>query len=148
MADDEAPGTVDEYLAALPEGQRSTADAIRALVVDHLPDGYVEQFLWGMPNYVIPMERSGPTYNGQPLAYIAFAARKHGWSLYLMGLYSDTDEDRSFRERWAGAKRLDLGKSCLRFRSLDDIDQPLIAETIAATSVDRFLDVYQRIRRD
>ena len=141
------PTTVDEYLAALPDDIRAEADAIRSLVVDHLPDGYEEQFLWGMPNYVIPLERSGPTYNGQPLAYVAFAARKHGWSLYLMGLSSDSDEDRAVRERWAGAKRLDLGKSCLRVRHLDDIDVPLVADTIAATSVDRFLEVYARIDR-
>lgn len=140
------PTTVDEYLAALSDEQRPTADAIRSLIVDHLPDGYVEALLWGMPNYVIPMERSGPTYNGQPLAYVAFAARKAGWSIYLMGLYSDGDEDRSFRERWAGAKKLDLGKSCLRFRSLDDIDIPLVTETIAGTSVDDFLATYERLR--
>ncbi|WP_421118237.1 DUF1801 domain-containing protein [Aquihabitans daechungensis] len=140
-----APGSVDEYVASLPDDQRPGAEAIRTLVLDHLPDGYEEAFLWGMPNYVIPLDRSGPTSNGQPLAYVAFAARKHGWSLYLMGLYSDSDEDRAFRERWAGAKRLDLGKSCLRFRHLEDIDLPLIAETIAATSVDRFLEVYERV---
>src|SRR6478609_2724536 len=148
MAADEKPTTVDQYLAALPDDQRATADAIRALILEHLPEGYVEELLWGMPNYVIPMERSGMTYNGQPLAYVAFAARKHGWSLYLMGLYSDSDEDRSFRERWAGAKALDLGKSCLRFRRLDDIDVPLVADTIAGTSVDRFLETYERHRQD
>ena len=146
MAATSKPSTVEEYLAALPAEQRPAADAIRALIADHLPEGYVEELLWGMPNYVIPMERSGPTSNGQPLAYVAFAARKAGWSIYLMGLYSDSDEDRSFRERWAGAKKLDLGKSCLRFRSLDDIDQPLVAETIAGTSVDRFLEIYERNR--
>lgn len=146
MAAAPKPTTVDEYLAALPDEQRPTADAIRALITDHLPEGYEEQLLWGMPNYVIPLDVSGPTYNGQPLAYVAFAARKQGWSIYLMGLYSDTDEDRAFRERWAGAKKLDLGKSCLRFRSLDDIDQPLVAETIAATDVARFLEIYERSR--
>lgn len=147
MASDAKPTTVDEYLGALPDEQRSEADAIRSLVVEHLPDGYEEALLWGMPTYVIPLDRSGPTSNGQPLAYVAFAARKHGWSLYLMGLYSDSDEVRAFRERWAGAKRLDLGKSCLRFRSLDDIDVPLVAETIASTPVDRFLEVSEHTHR-
>ena len=143
---DPKPTTVEAYLAALPDERRPEAAAIRQLIVDHLPDGYEETLLWGMPNYVIPLERSGPTYNGQPLAYVAFAARKHGWSIYLMGLYSDSVEDRSFRDRWAGAKKLDLGKSCLRFRSLDDIDIPLVAETVAATSVDDFLATHERLR--
>lgn len=143
---DPKPSTVDEYLAALPDEQRTTADAIRTLITDHLPDGYVEELLWGMPSYVIPMERSGPTSNGQPLAYVAFAARKQGWSIYLMGLDADSDEDRAFRERWAGAKKLDLGKSCLRFRRLDDIDVPLVAATIAATSAERFLETCERSR--
>jgi hypothetical protein len=141
---DPKPSTVDEYLAALPDEQRTTAEAIRTLITDHLPDGYVEELLWGMPSYVIPMDRSGPTSNGQPLAYVAFAARKAGWSIYLMGLAADSDEDRAFRERWAGAKRLDLGKSCLRFRRLDDIDVPLVAQTIAATSAERFLETCER----
>jgi hypothetical protein len=144
MATDAAT-TVDDFVAALPADRRPTATAIRSLVVDNLPEGYEEQVLWGMPTYAVPLERSGPTYNGQPLSYVSFNARKAGWSLYLMGLYTDSDEDRSFRQRWAGAKKLDLGKSCLRFRSLDDIDAPLVAETIAATSVERFLELDARV---
>lgn len=145
MATTPKPTTVDEYLDALTDEQRATAEGIRALIVDNLPAGYEEQILWGMPSYAVPLARSGPTYNGHPLTYVSFAARKAGWSIYLLGLYTDSEEDRSFRARWAGAKKLDLGKSCLRFRSLDDIDVPLVAETIAATSVDRFLELDARV---
>ena len=63
-----------------------------------------------------------------------------------MALYSDSAEDQAFRARWAGGKRLDMGKSCVRFRELDDLDLPLIGETITATPVDRFLETYERIR--
>jgi hypothetical protein len=138
--------TVDEYLAALPDDRRPALAALRSLIVDHLPDGYEETVLWGMPSYVVPLVRYPDTYNGQPLAYVSFAAQKRYASLYLMALYSDSAEDQAFRSRWAGGKRLYMGKSCVRFRGLDDLDLPLIGETIAATTVDRFLETYERIR--
>lgn len=146
MVADRSSTTVDEYLATLTPDRRPIVEAVRALVLDSLPDGYAEQMLWGMPSYVIPLERFPDTYNGQPLGYVAFAAQKRYLSLYLMGLYSDSAEDVSFRERWAGGKPLDMGKSCIRFRDLADLDLPLIAATIAATTVDQFLETYQRIR--
>ena len=146
MAEGTTATTVDGYLAALPDDRRPALAALRSLIVDHLPDGYEETVLWGMPSYVVPLERYPDTYNGQPLAYVSFAAQKRYSSLYLMALYSDSAEDQAFRTRWAGGKRLDMGKSCVRFRELDDLDLPLIGETITATPVDRFLETYERIR--
>ena len=105
MARDTTSTTVDEYLATLPDAGRPALTAIRSLVVDHLPDGYEEIVLWGMPSYVVPLERYPDTYNGQPLAYVSFAAQKRHSSLYLMALYSDSAEDQAFRERWPGASR-------------------------------------------
>ena len=146
MAEGTTATTVDEYLAALPDDRRPALAALRSLIVDHLPDGYEETVLWGMPSYVVPLARYPDTYNGQPLAYVSFAAQKRYSSLYLMALYSDSAEDQAFRERWAGGKGLDMGKSCVRFRELEDLDLPLIGETIAATPVDRFLETYERLR--
>jgi len=144
MVSDKTSTTVDEYLEALDPARRPAIEAIRKLVADNLPAGYQETMAWGMPSYVVPLERYPDTYNGQPLGYVSFAAQKARNSIYLMGLYSDTDEDRSFRERWAGGKKLDMGKSCVRFKALEDLDLPLIGETIASMPVDRFLDTYER----
>jgi hypothetical protein len=102
---------------------------------------------WRMPGWVVPLERYPDTYNKQPLAYVSLAAQKNYNSLYLMAIYSDTDEERRFREAWArGGRTLDMGKSCLRFRTLAEVDLELIAETVAAFPVERFLETYERIR--
>jgi hypothetical protein len=100
-----------------------------------------------MPGWVIPLDTYPNTYNKQPLAYVSLAANKNYNSLYLMALYSDSADNKEFRESWArGGRRLDMGKSCLRFKTLDDVDLPLIASTVAAFPVARYLAIYERIR--
>ncbi len=95
----------------------------------------------------MPLERYPDTYNGQPLGYVALAAQKRHFSLYLMGLYSDSQQDRDFRARWtATGRKLDMGKSCLRFRRLDDLDLDLVAAVVAAMPVETFLATYERVR--
>ena len=82
--------------------------------------------------------------------YAGVAAQKRHSSLYLMGLYADPDADRSaeFRRRWtATGRRLDLGKSCLRFRTLADLDVDLLRETLSALSVDDDVALHERSRR-
>lgn len=137
--------TVEEYLESLDDERRATFEGLRAFILEHLPPGYHEQVLWGMPTYAIPLEVSGPTYNGKPLAPVSFAAQKRHGSLYLLMLYADSDEERSFRDRWSGPKRLDMGKSCVRFGRLEDLDLPLIGEVLAATTPDRFLASYRQV---
>ncbi|MGH8939836.1 MAG: DUF1801 domain-containing protein, partial [Actinomycetes bacterium] len=126
---------------------RDTVRAVRDVVAEAMPVGYRESVAWGMITWSVPLERYPETYNGQPLGYVALAAQKHHYSLYLMGLYSDGDEDKAFRERWrATGRRLDMGKSCLRFRTLEDLDIPLVADVVASMPVDHFLATYERVR--
>lgn len=139
--------TVDEYLASIPEAQRATVHAVRDLILDHLPVGYVESIRWGMLSYEVPLERYPDTYNGEPLAYAGLAARKNYIALYLMGAYGDPERRRLLEERFkAEGKKLDMGKSCLRFRSLDQISANAIGETIARIPVDRFIEQYEASR--
>lgn len=139
--------TAEDYLVDLPPARREIVARVRELVLDDLPPGYEETIAWGMVCWVVPLARYPNTYNGQPLGYVALAAQKRYHSLYLMGLYPDGEREREFRARWeAGGRRLDMGKSCLRFRSLDDLDLDLLAETIAATSVEDFLALYEQGR--
>ena len=139
--------TVGQYLAELPDDRHDLIAAVRQIVLDHLPEGYVEGVGWGMLTYTVPMEVSGPTYNGQPLGYVALAAQKRYNSLYLTALYAGSADEAEFRRRWeAGGRRLDMGKSCLRFRTLDDLDVDLLAEVIAGTGVPAFLERYQEVR--
>ncbi len=137
-------GTVREYLESLPEDRRKTVAAVREVVNSALPDAIVETMRWGMISYEIPMELSGKTYNGQPLLYAAIASQKNHLALYLTGPYMDEQLLDRLRQGFATAgKRLDMGKSCLRFKRLEDIDVESIKSVLAAFSVQSFLAAYK-----
>jgi hypothetical protein len=141
------PSDVEAYFEGLDESRRTVVGPVFDTVLTAMPEGYRLGMQWRMPGWVVPLERYPDTYNKQPLAYVSLAAQKNYNSLYLMAIYSDTDEERRFREAWArGGRTLDMGKSCLRFRTLAEVDLELIAETVAAFPVERFLETYERIR--
>lgn len=135
--------TPDEYIASLPEDRRATVAAVRDVVRRNLPAGYEEGMQFGMIAWYVPLERFPETYNGQPLGLAALASQQNSISLYLNSVYGDPATDAWFRERWAASgKRLDMGKSCIRFRRLEDIPLDVIGEVIARTDLDRFLARY------
>ena len=139
--------TVDEYLGSLPADRREALSAVRAVILEHLPDGFVETIEFGMPSYVVPLERYPNTYNGRPLPLASLASQKRYMSLYLLGVYGDEGASTWFRERWTETgKKLDMGKSCVRFRRLDDLPLELVGEAIGRLSVDEFLAAYERSR--
>ena len=112
-----AAATVEEYVQELAPDRREDVQAVRKLVLDNLPPGYVETMNWGMITYEIPLDRYPDTYNGQPLMYAALASQKRYMSLYLMCVYSHQESRIWFEERFkASGKKLDMGKSCVRFR--------------------------------
>lgn len=135
----------DEYIASLPDDRREAMTTLRALIKKHLPKGYEEAMQYGMLSYYIPLSRYPNTYNGQALVYVALASQKHYMSLYLMSVYGEQESD--FREKYkATGKKLDMGKSCLRFKSLDDLPLELIAETIAAVTPERYIAYYEKVK--
>ncbi|WP_083678613.1 DUF1801 domain-containing protein [Nocardiopsis sp. CNR-923] len=136
--------TVDEYLSELPEERAEVVRAIRRVVLDRLPPGYEEGMLYGMIGYYVPLERFPDTYNGQPLSYVGLAAQKRNYSLYLMGVYCEERQD-EFAEQWrATGKRLDMGKSCVRFRKLDDVPVDVVGDWVARYPVDDFVAAHHR----
>ncbi|KFF58920.1 hypothetical protein JF66_14965 [Cryobacterium sp. MLB-32] len=142
------PSDVEDYFDDLEPNARAVLYPVIDAVRDAMPAGYELGLHSGVPGWVIPLARFPKTYNGQPLAYVSLAARKNYHSLYLMGLYSNPDRDAAFRAEWAASGRqLDMGKSCLRFRTLADVDLDIIARTVASVSVDDFLREYERIKR-
>jgi len=139
--------SVEAYLAELPEDRREVVEAVRAVILDNLPVGFEEGMQYGMIGYYVPLERYPVTYNGQPLGVAGLASQKRHLSLYLMGIYGDDGESTWFRERWAETgKRLDLGKSCVRFKRLDDLPLDLVGEAVARTTVEGFIAQYERNR--
>ncbi len=141
--------TVQEYLDELPPERRNVVSAVRQIVLENLPEGYVESINWGMISYEIPLERYPDTYNKQPLSYIALAAQKNHYALYLMGVYQDPDQETWLKQGFERAgKRLDMGKSCLRFRRMDDLPPDIIAEVVASTTPEQLIAKYEKSRRE
>lgn len=140
--------TAEEYLAELPDERREVVATLRDLILENLPEGYQESINFGMISYEVPLERFRNTYNKQPLQYAALASQKNHVSLYLTSLYADPERVKAFEEGFAAAgKKLDMGKSCVRFQKLEDLPLELIADTIASTSADEYVAMYESGRR-
>lgn len=140
--------SVDQYLAELPDDRRAALEEVRRVILDNLPDGYEEAINWGMITYQVPLETYPDTYNSQPLMYAALASQKRHMAVYLTGIYMTEDDRTAFEDAYkATGKRFDVGKSCVRFRRIDDLPLPLIGETIAAMSVDDFVARAEQARR-
>lgn len=139
--------TAEEYLSELADDRRDAISTVRNVVLDNLPDGYEEMMLFGMITYAVPLSVVPDTYNKQPLMYAALASQKRHMALYLTNVYGDESVEKWFRERYlATGKRLDMGKSCVRFRKLDDLPLELVGEVIGTTPIEEFVEVYRRSR--
>jgi len=135
--------TVAEYIRSLPEDRRGAISAVRETILSHLPEGYVETMQGGMIGYVVPHSRYPAGYHcdpRQPLQYAALAAQKSHMALYLMTVYGDPDTAQWFRTAYeAAGKKLDMGKSCVRFKKLDDLPLDVIGQLIARTPAKAYI---------
>ena len=139
--------TVDGYLDELTPERRQVVEAVRDVILENLPDGYEEVMQYGMISYVIPFSRFPITYNRQPLGYVSLAAQKNYISLYLMGVYGSEDLSAWFTREWkATGRKLDMGKSCIRFKRIEDVALELVGEAVARVSVDDFIKIYEDAR--
>ena len=143
-----AAATVEEYLSELPPERRSVLSKVRDVIRRHLPKGYREEMGWGMISYTLPLERYPDTYNGQPLCYAALASQKNHCAVYLTGAYADPEVERGIRDGFRKAgKKLDIGKSCIRFRTDDDLPLEVIGWAVASMPPDAFISRYESARR-
>jgi uncharacterized protein YdhG (YjbR/CyaY superfamily) len=136
------------YLASLPPERRKVIAAVRAVVNKRLPKGYVETMNWGMLSYEIPLGRYPDTYNKQPLMYLALAAQKNNYALYLTSVSSD----KALMDKLAAAyktagKKLDMGKGCLRFKTLEELPLDVIGDIVASTPVERRIELSEAARQ-
>jgi len=139
--------TVADYLAELPADRRAEIKRVRDLINSVLPAGYREGMGYGMIGWVIPLERYPDTCNKQPLAYAALAAQKNSNSLYLNCVYASKERTERLKAAFATAgKKLDIGKSCIRFKKADDLALDAIAEEIASTTPDEYIRIYEEAR--
>jgi uncharacterized protein YdhG (YjbR/CyaY superfamily) len=136
--------SVQGYLEELPADRREVVAAVRTLVKEALPAGVEEAMAFGMISWQVPLSRYPDTYNRQPLAYISLAAQKQHYALYLMGAYADSEALRIITEAYAAAgRRLDMGKSCLRFRRADELPLDALKHVVGLYDVDH--TTYERI---
>lgn len=126
--------TVAEYLKSLPADRRKVIAKLSSLIRKNLPKGYEEAMNGGVISYQVPLGTYPDTYNKQPLMYAGIAARKNYNTLYLMRPYGDPKQLKVLEESFANAgKKLDMGKSCISFKKLDDLPLPAIEELVAST---------------
>ncbi len=132
--------TIHEYLAEMPPDRRKAIKKVRKTILENLPSGYEEALNWGMITYQVPLEVYPDTYNKKPLMYAALANQKNHMAVYLTAIYMDEklsqDFEKSYRET---GKRYDAGKSCVRFRKLDDLPLPVIADSIRSMDMEEFI---------
>ena len=139
--------TIEEYLEQLNPDRRTAIAAIRECVLRHLQEGYDEQMRWGMITYEIPLQTFPDTYNKQPLMYAAIASQKRHMSVYLMNIYGRKDLKEWFEARYReSGRKLDIGKACVRFKTLDDVPLELIGEAISKRLVADHLEIYRASR--
>jgi hypothetical protein len=140
--------TVEGYLAGLPSDRRQAIGTVRKLILENLPKGYVESVNWGMLSYEVPLSVYPDTYNGQPLGYAALASQKNHMAIYLCNVYAipalRTQVEAGFK---AAGKKLDMGKSCIRFRALEDLPLDVIAKAVAATPMKAFVAFVKSVAR-
>ena len=139
--------TVADYLSELPAHRRADIERVRDIINDALPCGYREGIGYGMIGWVIPLERYPDTYNRQPLAYAGLAAQKNYNSLYLNCVYASKQRAERLQAAFAAAgKKIDMGKSCIRFRNADELALDAIRTEIASTEPDEFIRIYEEAR--
>jgi len=133
--------TIKEYLAEMPPDRREVIEKVRQTILDNLPAGYEEALEWGMITYQVPLDVYPDTYNKKPLMYAALANQKNHMAVYLTGIYMDEDHNQDFEKKYrATGKRYDVGKSCVRFRKLEDLPLELIGESIRAIDMEEFIE--------
>ena len=139
--------TVADYLAELPADRRAEIERVRDLINSVLPDGYREGIGYGMIVWFVPLERYPDTYNKQPLAYAGLAAQKNYNSLYLTCAYASKERTQKLKAEFAAAgKKLDMGKSCIRFKKADELALGAIRDEIASTTPEEFIRIYEEAR--
>lgn len=139
--------TVAQYLAELPADRRAAIAAVRDTILKNLDSEFEEGMQYGMIGYYVP-HRVFPTgYHcdpRQPLPFVCLASQKNHMSLYLSCLYCGDSTASWFQQAWTkSGKKLDMGKSCIRFKKLDDLALDVVAELLRRTTAQQYIRNYE-----
>jgi hypothetical protein len=144
--------TVPAYLASLPADRRAAIQTVRQTILDNLDSGsdgksgFAEAMQYGMIGYNVPHAIFPHGYHcdpRQPLPYAMLASQKNHMALYLMCCYGNPELNTWFKEQWAkSGKKLDMGKSCIRFKKSEDLALNAIGALIKRVTVKKYVDAY------
>lgn len=144
--------TVQEYIDSLPPDRREIVSALRTHILACIDPAYQERMQYGMIGYSVPHEIYPPGYHcdpKQPLIFLALASQKNHLSLYLSCIYDEHRDEAEFRAAWAATgKKLDMGKSCIRFKKLDDLALDVLSDTLRSLPVQRHIEMYEKYRAE
>ena len=135
-------------MVALPEDRREAMTAIREVILKNLPKGYEEGMQWGMPSYFVPLSAYPAGYNcqpDQPLPFVGFASQKNHMVFYGFCIYMDEELKNRFVADWKKTgKKLDMGKSCVRFKKLEDVPLKVIGDAVKRVPMKKYIKQYEK----
>ena len=139
--------SVQEYLENLPEERKEPIEKLRKIISENLPNGFEEQLSYGMIGYVVPKSIYPKGYHCTPelpLPFLNIASQKNSINLYHMGIYADEKLLNWFQEEFPkhSKKKLDMGKSCMRFKKPEDIPYELIGELARKMTPQDWIEMY------
>lgn len=140
----------DEYLKELPNDRRKIISELRKIILKNIPSGFEETMNYGMLGYVVPHSIYPDGYHCKPetpLPFINLASQKNHIGFYHMGIYSDTELLKWFTSEYPKhiSGKLDMGKSCIRFKNPNKIPMKLIGELVAKMTVDQWIEKYESV---
>ncbi len=140
--------TPEQYIKALPQEQQEPIEQIRKAILDHLPKGFEETISYNMIGYVVPKTLYPNGYHCNPdlpLPFIHLAAQKNNISLYHMGLYADEELKEWFMAEYPNhsKRKLNMGKSCIRFKYTQELPLELLGSLISKMSVKQWISIYE-----
>jgi hypothetical protein len=138
---------VDDYVAALPTKRREAISAIRSVILENIDPGFEEGIQYGMISYYVPFSAYPAGYHcdkSKPVNFASLGSQKNHMAIYLMCVYGNPAHEKMFRDDWAlSGKKLDMGKSCVRFKRLEDVALDAVAKTIRRVSMQKYIEHYQ-----
>jgi hypothetical protein len=141
--------TVEGYLQGLPDDRRAAISAVREVILANLPKGYVECMGYGMIGYAVPHSLYPAGYHCDPklpLPFANLASQKNHMALYLMTVYGDKATEQWFRKAWESAgKKLNMGKSCVRFKKIEDVPLDVVGQIIARVPVKEYIARIEKV---
>ncbi|MGL1890502.1 MAG: DUF1801 domain-containing protein [Spirochaetaceae bacterium] len=140
--------TVDQYIKEIPAARAVVIEKLRSILLKNLPEGFEETILYKMPSYVIPHSIYPDGYHcnpKDPLPFISIASQKNFIAFYHMGIYANTELLEWFQLKYIDLEigKLDMGKSCIRFKNLKKIPYDLLEELVKKITVEEWIGLYE-----